>query len=39
MIFNEHLVVGPQGRFLIEETDSVIEVTNQIDRVVGMRLR
>jgi hypothetical protein len=28
------VVGGSQGRFLIEETDSVIEVTNQIDRVV-----
>ncbi len=32
---NELFVVGgPQGRFLIEETDGEIEVTNQIDRVV-----
>ncbi len=33
-MFDELFVVGgPQGRFLIEENDGEIEVTNQIDCV------
>ena len=33
--YDELFVVGgPQGRFLIEEVDGEVEITNQLDRVV-----
>lgn len=34
-LYDELFIVGgPQGRYLIEEVDGEVEITNQLDRVV-----